>query len=163
MVLFEDHLAHTEPAIQLVLRELRTRISGLDRLVTESVTAHRRIAYSVVRVFAEVKIQKKKRVLVRVFDAGLPDSKNLVVDIPELHGWSHQKQISIDRIELVDYAMAFVAASYQASLQDQPEVSSKVSDRSSHHIKHHSTPCCARELAFRRLKGTSGSRSRTMV
>jgi hypothetical protein len=84
-----------------------------------AVPAKQRVAYSIARVFAEVKIQKK-RVLVRVFDAGLPDSRKLVVDIPETHGWQHQKQISIDRVELVDYAMTFVAASYQASLQDEP-------------------------------------------
>jgi predicted transport protein len=116
MVSFEDHVAYTEPAIQPILRELRTRITDLDQRVTETVTVHRRIAYSIARVFAEVKIQKK-RVLVRVFDTGLPDSKNLVVDIPESHGWQHQKEISIDRVDLVDYAMTFVAASYQASLQ----------------------------------------------
>ena len=119
MVSFDDHVAYTEPAIQPVLRQLRTRITALDRRLTEKVTVHQRIAYSVARVFAEVKVQKK-RVLVRVFDTGLPDPKNLVVDIPATHGWQHQKEISIDRVELVDYAMTFVEASYRASLRDKP-------------------------------------------
>ena len=95
MVSFDDHVAYTEPAIQPVLRELRTRITALDRRVTEKVTVYQRIAYSVTRVFAEVKVQKK-RVLVRVFDTGSPDPKNLVVDIPETHGWQHQKEIPIE-------------------------------------------------------------------
>jgi predicted transport protein len=80
---------------------------------------YQRIAYSVTRVFAEVKVQKK-RVLVRIFDTGSPDPKNLVADIPETHGWQHQKEIPIDRVELVDYAMTFVTASYRSSLQDEP-------------------------------------------
>jgi predicted transport protein len=81
MVSFDDHVAYTGPAIQPVLRQLRTRITALDRRVIENVTVHQRIAYSVARVFAEVKVQKK-RVLVRVFDAGSPDPKTLAVDIP---------------------------------------------------------------------------------
>jgi predicted transport protein len=94
MVSFDDHVAYTEPAIQPILRQLRTRITALDRRVTENVTVHQRVAYSVARVFAEVKVQKK-RVLVRVFDTGSPDPKNLAVDIPEKHGWQHQKTPSI--------------------------------------------------------------------
>jgi predicted transport protein len=119
MVSFEDHVAYAEPAIQPVLRELRTRITALDPRVTEKVTERQRIAYRIASVFVEVKIQKKK-VLARVFDTGLPDSKNIVVDIPRTHGWQHQKEISIDRLELVEYAMTFVAASYRESLQDKP-------------------------------------------
>ena len=119
MISFDDHVAYTEPAIRPVLRELRTRITALDRRVAEKVTMHQRIAYSIARVFAEVKVQKK-RVLVRVFDTGKPDPKNIVGDIPKTHGWQHQKEIPIDRVELVDYAMTFVTASYRSSLQDEP-------------------------------------------
>jgi predicted transport protein len=119
MASFDDHVAYTQPAIRPVLRELRTRITALDRRIKENVTVHQRIAYSVARVFAEVKVQKK-RVLVRVFETGSPDPKNLVVDIPKKHGWQHQKEIPIDTVELVDYAMTFVAASYRSSLQHQP-------------------------------------------
>ena len=119
MVSFDDHVAYTDPAIQPVLRQLRTRITALDRRVTEDVTVHQRIAYSVARIFAEVKVQKK-RVLVRVFDTGSPDPKNLVGDIPKTHGWQHQKEIPVDRVEHVEYAMTFVTASYRASLQNGP-------------------------------------------
>jgi hypothetical protein len=80
---------------------------------------HRRIAYSIARVFAEVKVQKK-RALVRVFDTGTPDPKHIVGDIPKTHGWQHQKEIPIDRVELVDYVMTFVTASYRSSLQGEP-------------------------------------------
>jgi predicted transport protein len=118
MTSFDDHVAYTEPPIRPVLQELRTRITALDRKVRENVTAHQRIAYSVARIFAEVKVQKK-RVLVRVFDTGLADPKNLVTDIPREYGWQHQKQILIDSVELVDYAMTFVAASYRSSLQNE--------------------------------------------
>jgi hypothetical protein len=84
MISFDDHVAYTEPAIRPVLRELRTRITALHRRVAEKVTVHQRIACSIARVFAEVKVQKKG-VLVRVFDTGTPDPKNIVGDIPKTH------------------------------------------------------------------------------
>jgi predicted transport protein len=120
MVSFEDHVAYAEPQVRPVLRELRARINGLGRM-DEKVTAARRIAYSVARVFAEVKVQKK-RVLVRVFDMGVPDPKGIVADIPAKHKWQHQKEIAIDSPELVDYAMFFIAASYRSSLTSSPPV-----------------------------------------
>jgi hypothetical protein len=81
-----------------------------------------RIAYSVARVFAEIKVRKRK-VLVRVFDMGVPDPRGIVADIPAKHNWQHQKEIPIDSLELVDYAMPFVAASYRSSLTRSPPVS----------------------------------------
>jgi hypothetical protein len=79
---FDDHVAYAEPPIQPILRELRTRILALGPLVAENVTAAQRVAYSVARVFVEVKVQKK-RVLVRFFGMGLPDPRAVVTDIPK--------------------------------------------------------------------------------
>ena len=68
-------------------------IIGLGRM-REKVTPARRIAYENERDFCEVKIQKK-RVLVRVFNTGLPDPKGIVTDIPKSHGWQYEKEIPI--------------------------------------------------------------------
>ncbi|TKB20432.1 MAG: hypothetical protein E5V75_05025 [Mesorhizobium sp.] len=49
----------------------------LDRRIVERATPAQRIVYLVDRIFAEVKVQKK-RVLVRVFAADTPDPKRLL-------------------------------------------------------------------------------------
>jgi predicted transport protein len=115
MTSFDDHVAYTEPPIWPVLRELRKRITSIDRRITEGVTRAQRITYRVARIFAEVKVQKK-RILVRFFDMGVPDPKKLVTDIPKKHGWQHDKEIPVDNLELIDYVMAFVEASYRSHL-----------------------------------------------
>ncbi len=74
-VQFEDHVAYTESALRPVLRELRRRILALGRM-EENVTLAQRITYSVARIFAEVKVQKK-RILVRVFDMGYRTRREL--------------------------------------------------------------------------------------
>jgi hypothetical protein len=80
------------------------RIMALDRperRIKENVMTHRRLAYSVASIFAEVKVRKRK-IQVRFFEAGVSDLKNLVTDIT-----------------LVDYyAMAFVEASYRSHRAD---------------------------------------------
>jgi predicted transport protein len=118
---FDDHVAYTEPQVRPVLHDLRTRILALGSRVEEKVTPAQRIAYSVARVFAEVKVQKK-RILVRVFDMGMPDVREIVTDIPGKHKWQHQKEIAIDSLELVDDAVKFIEASYKSSLTKSPPV-----------------------------------------
>lgn len=116
IVSFQDHIAYADPPIQPLLRQLRTRIIGLEqaeRTITERVIKHQRIAYSVDRVFAEVKVQKK-RVLVRFFGAGVDDPKNLVTDVPATHQWQHDKEIALDSPRLIDYAMRFIELSYRS-------------------------------------------------
>ena len=97
MALFEDHLAYAEPQIRPILQELRVRILVLGSRVQEKATPAQRIAYSVARVFAEVKVQKK-RVLVRVFDMGITDPRAIISDIPAKYKWQHQKEIAIDNL-----------------------------------------------------------------
>jgi predicted transport protein len=116
IVSFQDHVAYADPPIQPLLRQLRTRIIGLEqpgRTITEKVTKHQRIAYSAGRVFAEIKVQKK-RVLVRFFDTGVVDFKNLVMDVPATHKWQQDKEIALDNSNLADYAMRFIEPSYKS-------------------------------------------------
>jgi predicted transport protein len=120
MVSFEDHEKYTDATLRPVLRKLRERILALGRM-DENPTPAQRIAYSVGRIFAEVKVQKK-RILVRVFDMGVADPKGIVTNIPGTHKWQHQKQIPIDSVGLVDYAMPFIEASYRSSLTKNPTV-----------------------------------------
>jgi predicted transport protein len=121
-VSFEDHVAYADPSVRPVLRELRMRIKALDqngRKITEQVTIHQRVAYSVARIFAELKVQKK-RILVRFFGMNVPDPKNLVTKIPATHGWQHDKQIAVDSLDLIDYVMTFIEASYRSRLTTMP-------------------------------------------
>jgi predicted transport protein len=71
MSLIENHLSYAEPHVRPVLNQLRTRIAELDRRIVESATPAQRIVYRVDRIFAELKVQKK-RVLVRIFETGTP-------------------------------------------------------------------------------------------
>ncbi len=65
------------------------------------------------RDFCEVKVQKK-RILVRVFDVDVTDPKGIVTNIPATNRWQYQKEIPVDCMELVDYAIRFVVASYHS-------------------------------------------------
>jgi predicted transport protein len=112
MVSFQDHVEYADPVIRPVLRELRDRIIGLGRM-QEKPTPAQRMKYSRARDFCEVKIQKN-RILVRVFNMEVPDPKGIVTDIPGTHLWQYQKEIPVDCMELVDYAMPFIVASYQS-------------------------------------------------
>lgn len=115
-VSFQDHVAYADPPIRPLVQQLRTRIIGLhrsERAITERITKHQRIAYSVERVFAEVKVQKK-RVLVRFFGTGVADPKNLITDVPATHQWQHDKEIALDSPNLIDYAMRFIEPSYRS-------------------------------------------------
>ena len=116
---FEDHVAYVEAPLRPVLRELRKRIVALGQTgagkITEQVTKHQRVAYSVNRIFAELKVQKK-RILVRFFGMGVPDPKNIVTGIPATHRWQHDKEIAIQNLELLDYGMPFIEASYHSHL-----------------------------------------------
>jgi predicted transport protein len=118
MVTFEDHVDYANPSIQPVLRYLRAQIRGLGR-IGEKVTSKQRIAYDVERDFCEVKVQKE-RILVRVFNTGMPDPKGIITDIPKSHGWQFEKEIPIDSKQLVDYAIPFVEASYRSSRANTP-------------------------------------------
>ncbi|RMF11517.1 MAG: hypothetical protein D6763_02905 [Alphaproteobacteria bacterium] len=113
-VSFEEHVSYTDPTIKPILRELRQRILALGPDIRENVTKQQRVAYSVNRIFVEVKVQKK-RVLVRFFGRGLPDPKNRVTNIPQTHGWTHNKEIAIANSDSLEYAMPFIKASYHSS------------------------------------------------
>ena len=118
MVTFEDVVDHANPSIQPVLRHLRGRIRGLGRM-GEKVTSKTRIAYELERDFCEVRVQKE-RILVRVFNTGMRDPKNIITDIPKSHGWQFEKEIPIDSNQLVDYAIPYIEASYQSSRANIP-------------------------------------------
>jgi predicted transport protein len=121
-VSFEDHVAYADPSVRPVLRELRTRIKALESSngkINENVTMHQRITYRVARDFVEVKVQKK-RILVRFFGLGVSDPKTLVTNVPTTHGWPHDKQIAVDSVDLIDYVMTFVKASYRSELTTRP-------------------------------------------
>lgn len=116
---FEDHVAYVEAPLRPVLLELRKRIVALGQIgagkITEQVTKHQRVAYSVNRIFAELKVQKK-RILVRFFGMSVPDPKNIVTGIPATHRWQHDKEIAIQNLQLLDYGMPFIEASYHSHL-----------------------------------------------
>ena len=68
------HVAYADPEIRPALQELRAKLRGLDGgagTISEKVTKHQRVAYSVAQIFAEVKVQKK-RVLIRFFGTTCP-------------------------------------------------------------------------------------------
>ncbi len=114
---FEDHVAYADPNIRPVLLELRVRLKSLDEggtKIKEKVTKHQRIAYSVAQIFAEVKVQKK-RILIRFFGTNVSDPKNIVTNIPATHRWQHDKEIAVDSLGLIDYAMRFIEASYHSN------------------------------------------------
>jgi len=122
MVSINDHLAYADPPIRPTLLELQKRITALDpRKISENPTEQRRITYSVARIFAEVKVQKTK-ILVGFFDMGVSDPMKLVRHIPyaKNQNWQHDKEIRIDSLKAVDYAMRFVEASYRSHLTNSP-------------------------------------------
>jgi predicted transport protein len=94
---------------------LQKRIKALDPRggITEKSTPAQRVVYSVDRIFAEVKIQKRK-ILIRFFDMGVPDPLKLVRHIPyaKKQNWQHDKEIRIDSSKNVDYAMRFIDRSH---------------------------------------------------
>jgi hypothetical protein len=54
-----------------------------------------------------VKVQKR-RVIVRFFGTNLHDPRGLVTDIEATYGWQRDKQIAVDSLTLVAYAMPFI-------------------------------------------------------
>lgn len=68
-----------------------------------------------------MKVQKKA-ILVRFFGMNVEDPKHLVTEIPKSHGWQHDKEIRVESLEFVDYAMRFIEASYRSSLTNSPPV-----------------------------------------
>jgi predicted transport protein len=113
---FEDHVAYADAPLRPVLRELRRRIYSLGGgEITEKVTRHQRVAYGVNRIFLEVKVQKK-RLLLRFFGTKIPDPRNVVTDIPDTHGWQHDKEMAVEELTSLDYAMPFIVASYNSNL-----------------------------------------------
>lgn len=114
---FEDHLEYANPPLRPVLKYLRDRIKALGWM-GEKVTAEQRIAYDVERDFCEMKVQKS-RILVRVFNVGVPDPKGIVTDIRSKK-WVYQSEIPVDSKELVDYAIPFVEASYRSPRAREP-------------------------------------------
>lgn len=122
-VKFEDYVAYTDPAIQPILQELQKRIRSLrppDNVrIKEKPTKHQRIAYSVSRIFAEVKVQKK-RILIRFFGSSLPDPRNLITVIPATHKWQHEKEMAVTDRASLDYVMPHIEASYRSHLTTLP-------------------------------------------
>lgn len=113
---FEDHEAYTTAPLRPVLRELRSRVLGLNDLLRqeERCTAAQRIAYKLSgsKIFLEVKVQRSAIVL-HLADGGCPDPANIVDDIPESHGWRQlKKRILIMNLADLDAAMPFIEAAY---------------------------------------------------
>lgn len=108
-----EHIAYAEPLIRPVLEAVRHHTKQLGKEVIESATPAQRITYSWGRIFLEVKVQKR-RVLLRFFDSGIPDPLKMVnhIDHAEKNGWQHDKEIRLEKLEDVDYAMRFVEASF---------------------------------------------------
>jgi predicted transport protein len=121
MGLIEEHEGYALPNVRPILRELRRRIQALGKDVAEGETKQQRVRYSVVRIFAELKVQKKC-VLVRFFDMGIPDPKGEVRHIPYAakQNWQHDKEVRVRDVASVDYAMRFIEASYRSSLTRMP-------------------------------------------
>lgn len=132
MTLIEQHLSYAEPEVRAVLTELRSRIMQLDGRIDERATPAQRIVYLVDRVFAEVKVQKK-RVLVRVLDTATPDPKGLLhhIDHAAKNGWQHDKELHLDDLLGLDEGMPFIEASLRQSVADMPEGNVHQSRRSS--------------------------------
>ncbi|CAN0656008.1 DNA sulfur modification protein DndB [Nitratireductor aquimarinus] len=126
-MLVEQHIGYAEPKIQSVLSELRSRVIQLDERVAERATKAQRIVYLIDRIFAEVKVQKK-RIIVRVFDVDTPDPKQLLRHIGHAarNGWQHDKELYIDNLESLDESMPFIEASLRLIL---PEVSEEPARR----------------------------------
>jgi predicted transport protein len=112
---FEDHIAYAEPSVRPILHELRRRITRLGSGIKENVTPAQRVTYRLTHDFVEIKVQKK-RVLVRLFDTGVPDPRSIATPIPKSNGWSHDAELAINTVDLVDYAMPFITASYRREL-----------------------------------------------
>ena len=104
----------------------------LDGRIDERATPAQRIVYLVDRVFAEVKVQKK-RVLVRVLDTATPDPKGLLhhIDHAAKNGWQHDKELHLDDLLGLDEGMPFIEASLRQSVADMPEGNVHQSRRSS--------------------------------
>jgi len=68
------------------------------------------------RIFAEVKVYKKL-ILVRFVDLSVPDPKKIVehISYAKKHNWKLGNEIRVNSIQLVDYAMPFIEASYRDS------------------------------------------------
>jgi predicted transport protein len=116
IVTFEDHEAYTTAPLRPILRELRSRVLGLNDLLRqeEQCTAGQRIAYKIPgsKIFLEVKVQRAAIVL-HLADGGCPDPANIVDDIPESHGWRQlKKRISIMNLADLEAAMPFIEAAY---------------------------------------------------
>jgi predicted transport protein len=112
---FEDHIAYAEPTVRPILHELRRRVTALGPMIEENVTPAQRITYRLDHDFVEIKVQKK-RLLIRVSDNGVPDPLNIAASIPKSDGWRHDAELAIYAVDLVDYVMPFIAASYRREL-----------------------------------------------
>nr|WP_157776560.1 DGQHR domain-containing protein [Nitratireductor aquibiodomus] len=94
----------------------------LDERIVELATPAQRIVYLVDRIFAEVKIQKK-RVLVRVFDTATPDPRGLLHHIAHAakNGWQHDKELHLEDFSNIVEGMPFIEASLRLSVAGIPE------------------------------------------
>ncbi|MHC2457218.1 DGQHR domain-containing protein [Rhizobium leguminosarum] len=139
MTLVERHISYAEPEIRPVLSELRSRIMQLDGRIQERATPAQRIVYLVDRIFAEVKVQKK-RVLVRIFASDTPDPKRLLhhIDHAARNGWQHDKELHLEDLSSLDDGMLFIEASLRLSVGGSSEANvprRRSSSTSSIHIK----------------------------
>jgi predicted transport protein len=111
-VTFESHLQKTDHVRQEILIHLRTMVKGLGGDIVETVTRANRIAYSRGRVFLEVKVHKD-RIRILFLDIRLNDPEDVVVKVPESHGWGRLKFLmNLRNMQDLDYGMQFVKASY---------------------------------------------------
>lgn len=116
MGLIEEHISYADPNLRPVLKRVMDRIKELDERVIERPTPAQRIVYLVDLIFAEVKVQKKC-ILVRIFDTDTPDPKRQIrhIEHASKNGWQHDKVIRLENLEMVEYAMPFIKASFRAS------------------------------------------------
>jgi hypothetical protein len=116
MDLMQKHIAYAEPHIRPILDELRLKILQLNGRIIERATPAQRVVYLEDRIFAEIKVQRR-RVLVRIFDTDTPDPHGMLHHIEHAakNGWQHDKELRLDRPVMLVNAMPFIEASLHLS------------------------------------------------
>ena len=109
-VTIEDHIARGESHIQDLFRDIQFRVFALDRKIVEK--AHSNIAYAVNgRNFIEMWIQRRRlKILLRPKEYN--DPKGVISRVPETHGWTLDRQLYIESLSDIDYALDLIRQSY---------------------------------------------------
>jgi predicted transport protein len=111
---FEDHLAYTDSVRQQMLLELRKRILARDRRITETVTPGNRIAYSLGKIFVEVKVLRS-RLKIHFVDGVFRDPEKRIQAIPKSHEWGAlRNRFDIEKPDDVEYAMQLIEAAFKS-------------------------------------------------